>query len=70
VSDDTERESEPLTLTIREAAAELRVSYSTMRKLIRRGEIGTMLPTRQTRRVPYAELKAYVERKTSRQGAA
>jgi excisionase family DNA binding protein len=63
VSDNTERESEPLVLTIKEAAAELRVSYSTMRTLIRRGDIAILRPTRQTRLIPYSELKAYVARK-------
>lgn len=66
------RDNKPpsLLLTVEEAAAELKVCKSTMFKLIRSGEVESILLGAHSRRVPRAKLEEYIESKLSEQGAA
>ena len=66
----SDHKSASLLLTVDEAAKELKVCKSTMFKLLRSGEVKSLLLGAHARRVPRAELEAYVARKLGEQEVA
>lgn len=65
-----DHETGSLLLTVEEAARELRVSRSTMFKLIGSGEVPSLRLGNNARRVRRADLEDYVAQKIAEQGAA
>jgi excisionase family DNA binding protein len=53
---------EPLAVRVEEAAQMIRASRATMFELVRDGKIPTVLINERLRRVPIAEIKAYLAR--------
>lgn len=58
--------TEPLLYTVEESAQRANVGRTTMYKLIRGGEVRS-IKVRRTRRIPPAELEAYIARQLAAQ---
>jgi excisionase family DNA binding protein len=62
-------EVQPLLRTVAEAAIELRVGKSTVKKMIRSGELGS-ITIGASRRIPADEVREYLRRKLQEAAAA